>query len=118
MNAGIDLGYSSVKAVGGTGRAITFPSVVGTPDRGRFSLNENKAIVLDVPGDVDAASLYVNPGLGIELLDDIAKKGIKTLFVNPGAESNELVQKAESLGMRPLLVCSILSIGVDPEAME
>jgi acyl-CoA synthetase (NDP forming) len=73
--------------------------------------------ILDVPGDVDAASLYVNPGLGIELLDDIAKKGVKNLFVNPGAESDELVEKAESLGMRPLLVCSILSIGVDPEGM-
>jgi plasmid segregation protein ParM len=51
MNVGIDLGYSSVKAIGGTGRAITFPSVVGTPDKGRFSLNGNKDIVLDVPGD-------------------------------------------------------------------
>ena len=51
MNVGIDLGYSSVKAIGGTGRAITFPSVVGTPDKGRFSLNEHKDIVLDVPGN-------------------------------------------------------------------
>jgi plasmid segregation protein ParM len=50
MNVGIDLGYSSVKAVGGTGRAITFPSVVGTPEKGRFSLDENRDIVLDIPG--------------------------------------------------------------------
>jgi plasmid segregation protein ParM len=50
MNVGIDLGYSSVKAVGGTGRAITFPSVVGTPDKGRFSLNGNNDIVLEIPG--------------------------------------------------------------------
>jgi plasmid segregation protein ParM len=51
MNAGIDLGYSSVKAIGGSGRTIAFPSVVGTPDKGRFSLDGNKDIVLDVPGD-------------------------------------------------------------------
>jgi plasmid segregation protein ParM len=51
MNVGIDLGYSAVKAIGGTGRAITFPSVVGTPDLGRFSLDAKEDILLDVPGD-------------------------------------------------------------------
>jgi len=38
MNVGIDIGYSRTKAVG-NGRAAGFASVVGTPDRGRFSLN-------------------------------------------------------------------------------
>jgi len=74
--------------------------------------------ILDVPGDVDAASLYVNPGLGIKLLEDIQRKGVRTLFVNPGAESDELIERAESLGLNPLMVCSIMSIGVDPEEME
>jgi len=38
VNVGIDIGYSAVKVVSGTRRA-TFPSVVGSPDEGRFSLN-------------------------------------------------------------------------------
>ena len=38
MNAGFDVGYSAVKAVGND-RRVTFPSVVGTPDKARFSLN-------------------------------------------------------------------------------
>jgi len=38
MNAGIDIGYSWTKAIG-NGRAAAFASVVGTPDRGRFSLD-------------------------------------------------------------------------------
>jgi plasmid segregation protein ParM len=38
MNVGIDIGYSSVKAVAGH-RRVSFPSVMGTPDRARFSLN-------------------------------------------------------------------------------
>ena len=38
MNVGLDIGYSSVKAVSGD-RRVTFPSVVGTPDRARFSLD-------------------------------------------------------------------------------
>lgn len=52
MNVGIDVGYSSVKVVGGPDRLITFPSVVGTPDRARFAVGSADGhIVLDVPGD-------------------------------------------------------------------
>jgi len=68
----------------------------------------------DLPGNVDAASLYVNPKTGIQLLDDIASKGVKLLFINPGAESDELVTKARKLGLNPILACSIVSIGMDP----
>lgn len=51
MNAGIDLGYSATKVVSGK-RRFAFPSVVGTPDRARFSLDGNGGeIVLTIPGD-------------------------------------------------------------------
>ncbi len=39
MNVGIDIGYSAVKVVSGPDRIVTFPSVVGTPGRARFSIN-------------------------------------------------------------------------------
>ena len=50
MNVGVDVGYSAVKAMYG-GRRVAFPSVVGTPDRARFSLNGHAAgdIVLNLP---------------------------------------------------------------------
>lgn len=53
MNVGVDLGYSAVKAVAG-GRRATFPSVTGTPDRGRFSLNGNgtEELILAEPAHV------------------------------------------------------------------
>jgi hypothetical protein len=73
--------------------------------------------ILEIPGKVDAASLYVNPEAGLGLLEDIAKKGVKLLYVNPGAESEELIAKAEELGLNPILACSMLSIDVDPEDM-
>jgi PRTRC genetic system protein D len=38
MNLGIDLGYNAVKGVA-DGRTVYFPSVVGTPDRARFTVN-------------------------------------------------------------------------------
>ena len=48
MNIGLDVGYSAVKAVSGN-RRVTFPSVVGTPDKARFSLDGSKAIILTQP---------------------------------------------------------------------
>jgi PRTRC genetic system protein D len=50
MNIGIDIGYSATKAMV-RDRQVTFPSVVGTPDRARFSLNRHAAgeIVLAQP---------------------------------------------------------------------
>jgi predicted CoA-binding protein len=71
--------------------------------------------ILDIPSEVDVVSLYVPPSIGETLLEDIAKKRPKKLYVNPGAESDELVRLAESLGLRPLLACSIRAIGLSPE---
>jgi len=45
---GLDIEYSAVKAVSGD-RRMTFPSVVGTPDRARFSLNGGTSVVLIEP---------------------------------------------------------------------
>ena len=49
MNAGIDIGYSAVKAKTAA-KQVTFPSLVGTPDRARFSLNgPADEIILNLP---------------------------------------------------------------------
>lgn len=51
MNIGIDIGYSAVKAQAKARRA-TFASVIGTPDRSRFSLNGTNEILLRDPHNV------------------------------------------------------------------
>ena len=52
MNVGLDLGYSAVKLVA-DGRRKTFASVVGTPEVGRFSLEQQEHhIVLTQPEHV------------------------------------------------------------------
>ncbi len=51
IKAGIDLGYNAVKVMSSRGASM-FPSVIGTPDRARFSLNGvSDDIVLTVLGD-------------------------------------------------------------------
>jgi len=49
--------------------------------------------VLDIPVTLERISLYLPPAIGVKVFDDIAKKGCKELWVNPGAESPELMEK-------------------------
>jgi hypothetical protein len=37
--------------------------------------------------------------------------------VNPGAESPELIARAEELGLEPIQACSIVEIGVSPSSL-
>lgn len=73
------------------------------------------ASILDIPGPVDRATLYVPPSVGIHLLEQIAQKGVAELYVNPGADSPELLEKARELGLQPIVACSILAIGQEPD---
>lgn len=68
----------------------------------------------DIPDAVDRATLYVPPELGLTLLPEIQAKGVRELFVNPGAESDALIAEAERLGLDPIVACSIRDIGERP----
>jgi predicted CoA-binding protein len=70
--------------------------------------------ILDIPGEVDRASMYVPPSVGEKLLPEIQRKGVKELFLNPGAESESLLEEAERLGLDPIQACSIIDIGETP----
>ena len=72
--------------------------------------------VLDVPGPIDMATFYVPPEIGLRVMDEVAKKGIAEVWLNPGAESDELVDRARGLNIRPIQACSIIAIGEDPYA--
>jgi predicted CoA-binding protein len=71
--------------------------------------------VLEVPGPIDRVTLYVPPEIGIAVLEEIAQKGVQEVYVNPGAESAELMRRADELGLRPIYACSVLAIGMNPE---
>jgi predicted CoA-binding protein len=70
--------------------------------------------VLDVPGPVDMASLYVPPHVGERVIGEIAQKGIAEVWLNPGAESDELIARARALRIQPIVACSIVAIGENP----
>jgi predicted CoA-binding protein len=67
-----------------------------------------------VPGEVDYVSLYVPPAVGLKLLPAIAAKSPKELWLNPGSESDELIEAAADLHLRTVLACSIVAVGRSP----
>jgi predicted CoA-binding protein len=74
--------------------------------------------ILDVPADhIDRVSFYVRPEMGIKLLDDVARKSVGELWLNPGADGPEVIEKAKRLGFTVITGCSILVMGFDAESM-
>lgn len=68
----------------------------------------------EVPVPLDRVSLYVPPAIGLKMLDEIAALRPRELFVNPGAESEELIEAATRLGLDPIQACSIVDVGEMP----
>lgn len=63
---------------------------------------------------IDRVTLYLPPKVGVDTLPAIAKAMPGEFYVNPGAESEELVARAKELGLEPILACSIIEIGATP----
>jgi predicted CoA-binding protein len=71
--------------------------------------------VADVPGPIDRASFYVPPEVGLTIIGSLAARGdVAEVWLNPGAESTQLVQRATALGLPPIIACSIVAIGEHP----
>ena len=75
------------------------------------------ASVLDVPGPIDMASFYVPPEIGEQIIGDVVRKQIPEVWLNPGADSDELVARARGLGIKPIVACSIVAIGRNPYSL-
>lgn len=74
------------------------------------------ASVLDVPGPIDMASVYVQPEVGLRLLPEFEQKQIGEIWINPGAESPELLADARRRKLNVIVACSIVGAGRDPSA--
>lgn len=70
--------------------------------------------VLDVPGRIDMATFYVPPPVGVRVIDEVARKGIGEVWLNPGADGEEVVERARALDLEPIVACSIVAIGQNP----
>jgi len=72
------------------------------------------ASVLDYPGTIDEATFYVPEDVGIRVIEEVARKGIPTVWLNPGADGLPVVNRARALGLKTRVACSIIGIGEFP----
>ena len=72
------------------------------------------ASVLDVPEPIDMATLYVQPEVGLRLLPELDQKQIGEIWLNPGADSDELLAEARRRKLNVIAACSIIAIGRNP----
>jgi hypothetical protein len=84
------------------------------PNQARVEGLRTYASVLDVPESIDMATVYVQPDIALRLLDDFEKKGIPEIWINPGAESDELLTDARRRRLNVIAACSIVGIGDSP----
>jgi uncharacterized protein len=74
------------------------------------------ASVLDVPGAIDMATVYVRPEAGVRVMEDLAAKKVPEVWLNPGADEPQVVARAGELGLRTIQACSIIAIGESPRS--
>ena len=67
---------------------------------------------------LDRISVYLPPHVGLPLLDEIAKTGAGEAWFNPGTTSDELLARAEELGINVIQACSIIGVGVSPHHLS
>ena len=72
------------------------------------------ASILDVPGPIDMVTMYLPPAVGELVIEDVARKGVTEVWLNPGADSPALVARARELGLNPIVACSIVGVGESP----
>ena len=95
-------------------KAEGYTVVAVNPNEAEVEGMKTYATVLDVPQRIDMATVYVPPEIGITLLPQFAQKGIPEIWMNPGAESDELLAEARRLELNVIAACSIIGIGRSP----
>jgi predicted CoA-binding protein len=67
---------------------------------------------------LDRISFYLPPAVGLKMLPEVAAKPHDEFWLNPGSDSDEVVEKARQLGLDPIVACSIVDIGISPHDLD
>jgi len=76
------------------------------------------ASLADVPAPLDRITIYLPARVTIDLVDAIAAAGAKEVWLNPGAERDDLVAALKARGIQPIQACSILTLGQHPGDLD
>ena len=84
------------------------------PNEPEVEGHKTYASVLDVPGPIDLATVYVPVRPGVTVMEQLAQKGVSEVWLNPGADDHRVVARAKELGLKIVQHCSIIAIGESP----
>ena len=74
--------------------------------------------IAEVPVErLDRVSVYLPPAVALTVLAEVAAKGCKEFWLNPGSDSDEVVEEARRLGLDPIVTCSIMDVGMSPGSL-
>jgi predicted CoA-binding protein len=71
----------------------------------------------ELPARPQLVSVYLPPAVVLKVLPEIAARGCDELWLTPGTESDDVLAEAARLGLNVILACSIVALGLEPEAM-
>ena len=63
-----------------------------------------------VPERPDVTSVYLPPAILLETLPAIEARGCDELWLNPGTDTNEVIERAEELGLNVVVGCSLVGL--------
>ena len=72
--------------------------------------------ITQVPCRPHIITAYLPPNILHKILPDIAAKGCDELWLNPGSDSEDVVADAKRLGLNVIRACSIVGLGISPDA--
>lgn len=84
------------------------------PNEAEVEGHKTFASVLDVPGKIDMATVYIHADAGVGVMEQLAQKGVEEVWLNPGADDDDVVDRARALGLNVIQACSIIAIGDSP----
>ena len=84
------------------------------PNEAEVEGHKTFASVLDVPGKIDMATVYLPAVSGVGVMEQLAQKGVGEVWLNPGADDDDVVDRARALGLNVIQACSIIAIGESP----
>lgn len=60
--------------------------------------------------DIDTVTLYIGPRHQPEWYDYIVRLNPQRIIFNPGTENTELSEKAQALGIEPVIACTLVML--------
>src|SRR4051812_27369039 len=113
--AGIGASSGRSKYANNAGRAFAKAGYEGfpvNPNESEVEGLKGYPTVRDVPGELEKITVYVRPAVLMKLLPDIAAKGCRELWLNPGTSSEEVLAEAQRLKLNVIEACSIIGVGM------